>query len=205
MTHYVLHIAACPERRQSTPWPADAAPRGVSVLRAASLREGTCCARAYRLMLVLLDLEEAGEETLATIRELADASCDGRPAPVIGLALKEFSPDEQEALAEAGLADCLPLSAPPRFIQWRLETLVMLEGLRQFEQMRTDVTSLAGRTRTHLHDLSQPLSAIQGRLQLMAARCPADDPHAQTFQELVRLAFSITHQVMELQQLHRQF
>jgi hypothetical protein len=39
----------------------------------------------------------------------------------------------------------------------------------------------------------------------MAAKCPPDDPNAQMFQDLVRLAFDVTHQLMEIQQLHRQY
>jgi hypothetical protein len=62
---------------------------------------------------------------------------------------------------------------------------------------------LARATRPLLHNLCQPLSALQGRLQLLHAKCPADDPLKPTYESLVGLALEVSKILRQIQDLHR--
>jgi hypothetical protein len=44
---------------------------------------------------------------------------------------------------------------------------------------------------------------VQGRLQLIAVKTPAEDPNRKYFDEMVRLVFEITNHVMKIQQIQR--
>jgi len=77
---------------------------------------------------------------------------------VLGLSGGPLSETHRDELAAAGLVDLLARDDPEQFIRWRVELLATLSDLRHFEQSRMNVSTLAIDTRTHLHDLSQPLS-----------------------------------------------
>jgi len=205
MNHYLLHVSL-QGKPEPLPWQERLAERKVIVLRAASLREAVQYCRVYKLLLVVLECDGCGaalHEAVATLA--ATAPEGGQPPPVLGLSAGPLSEGQRDELAAAGLVGLLAKDDPERFIRWRLDLLAALSDLRHFEQARVNVTTLAADTRTHLHDLSQPLSAVLGRLQLMAAKCPPDDPNAAMLRELVRLTFEVTQQVMAIHQLHRQF
>jgi len=205
MNHYLLHVSL-QGKPEPQPWQERLTERKVIVLRAASLREAVQYCRVYNLLMVLLEFEAcsaAVQEAAATLA--ATAPDGGQPSPVLGLSGAALSEGQRNALAAAGLVDLLARDDPEPFMRWRIELLATLSELRHFEQSRMNVSTLATDTRAHLHDLSQPLSAVQGRLQLMAAQCPPDDPNAAMFQELVRLIFEVSRQVMAIHQLHRQF
>lgn len=205
MSHYVLYVSLGRSDQESLSWQQDLTSRGIVLLRAGNLREAVCCCRAYHLMMIFLELDEMGESSVhESVETLVNASTGHRP-PVVGVTRGSLPEEEVRALATAGMVDIMLQGDPDHFILWRLEILTALDDLRRFEQARMDVSELANKTRLHLHELSQPLSAVQGRLQLLAARCPTGDPNEKTYQDLVRLIFEVTHQVMEIQQLHRQF
>jgi hypothetical protein len=204
MTHYILYVSPS-SARETASWQADLPSRGVVSLRAATVGEALQYCRAYDLLAVFLELGALDHAARQDVCAIASSFPDKPRPPLLGVCTDHPSDAERLELAMAGLDDLILKADPDRFILWRLETLVTLSNLRRFEKARIDVAELAGRTRAHLHELSQPLSAVQGRLQLLAARCPADDPNAQTFQELVRLIFEVTQQVMQIQQVHRQF
>jgi signal transduction histidine kinase len=106
-------------------------------------------------------------------------------------------------LAEAGIDGLLGANDPTRFLLYQLDLLRRLAELKRFEGSQSGVQDLAKRTRETLHDLSQPLSAVQGRLQLMAAKCSNDDPNQQYYADLVRQVFEITNHVVKIQQIQR--
>jgi hypothetical protein len=169
-----------------------------------SLAEAMQYSKVYHVLMILVDLG-GGVETIAQeLGKALDATGGAKP-PILGLTANRPAPEEMANLAQAGLVDIITADDPEPFFLWRLDLLRQLDDLRQYEKSRMDVGELAKQTRIHLHDMSQPLSAVQGRLQLMAAKCPPGDPNAKMYEDLVRLAFDITHQVMEIQQLHRQF
>jgi len=204
MSHYLLYVSP-EQRREELPWPVDLLSWGIVLLHARNVREAVHYCRAYKLIMVLLELPAAGQPAEEAVAAIAAAAGADHPFPILGVAQAPFSDEERRRLALAGMVDMILRGDPEQFIRWRLETLTALSELRRFEQAHASVADLASRTRSQLHDLSQPLSAVQGRLQLLAARCPSSDPNSQTFQDLVRLIFDVTHQVMEIQQIHRQF
>jgi signal transduction histidine kinase len=205
MNQYLLYVSPDKGKDEILSWQNELNSRGIVLLRAASLREAVCCCRAYHLMMILLELDGAGDSALETVRSLVNASANDRHPPLVGIAQGLLPDDEVKALAEAGMVDIISRGVPDHFIFWHLEILAALENLSGFAQARMDVVELASQTRMLLHELSQPLSAVQGRLQLLAARCPKGDPNEQTYQDLVRQILSVTQQVIAMQQLHRQF
>lgn len=204
MSYYLLYISP-KERLEGLPWPIDLSARGISLLHARNVREATYYCRAYSLIMMLMEIGAVDEALRADLETLVGGLPEGRQAPLVGVFDGVPTEEERATLAGAGLDDLILKSEPERFISGRLELMTLLSGLRKFEQARMDVAQLASTTRRHLHDLSQPLSAVQGRLQLLSARCAEDDPNSQTFKDLVRLIFDVTRQVMEIQQVHRQF
>lgn len=203
MNQYLLHVSAQASHPGLPAWQANLFKLGVVVMPMRTLPEALQYAKVYKAIMVIMDIE-APEAAAQEVRAAREAT-EGPLPPIVGLMASRPCPEAMAQLAEAGVADLVTADDPEAFILWRLELLRRLGELARFEQSRMDVAELARKTRTILHDLSQPLSAVQGRLQLMAAKCPASDPNAQVYNELVRLAFDVTHQLMQIQQLHRQF
>lgn len=188
------------------PWQNNLFSRGIVVLPVRTLADAIRTCKVYNALMILLQIPQLEPVIDEISQSLAawDAAEGFRP-PVVGLMPSRPGPEDLARLAQAGVADLIDGNDPESFILWRLDLLHRLNELKRFEQGRMDVAELSRQTRIYLHDLSQPLSAVQGRLQLIATKCPPDDPNAAMFHELVRLAFEITHQLMQIQQLHRQF
>ena len=94
----------------------------------------------------------------------------------------------------------LTVDNPQRFRIWQLEILISLYRLHENHKNNIDVESLACKTREGLHKLSQPLSAIQGRLQLLAAKAGPDDPNLEIYSDLVGMAMEASRHLMDIQQ-----
>lgn len=203
MNHHLLHVSAQACRQTPPPWQANLFKLGMVVMPVRTLPEALQYSKVYNAMMIVLEIESP--ETMAPEIQAALAAVEGPRPPIMGLVATRPCPQTMARLAEAGVADLVAEDDPEAFILWRLDLLRRLSELARFEQSKMDVSELARRTRVILHDLSQPLSAVQGRLQLMAAKCPSSDPNAAVYNELVRLAFDVTHQLMQIQQLHRQF
>ncbi|MEN6626023.1 MAG: hypothetical protein ABFD69_07350 [Candidatus Sumerlaeia bacterium] len=204
MSHYVLY-AAQSESSRDIPWPLDLASRGVVVMTARNHAQAIPYCRAYPLLALIVEidtLDDAWREGFSRIRQAVPA--ENRPS-LIGLLRGDLDAAGRAALSAEGLDGLVSASDPESFIVNQIETLTRLAELRQFEQTRMDVSQLANRTREQLHELSQPLSAIQGRLQLLAAVCPETDPSHKNLKELVQLSFKVSSHLAEMQQLHRKF
>lgn len=204
MAHYILH-AALGEKPAPLLWQNDLASSGIVVLRAGNLETAIKILNNYQLVMMVIDIPTPCAALADGMRQIQDAVDDEHRCPIIGLHHQPLEESDRLELASSGLNDLVAHSDPDCFILWKLETLINLIELRHFQKTRLDVASLANQTREQLHDLSQPLSAIQGRLQLLAAKCPADDPNAECLKDLVRLIFEVSKQVMEIHHLHRQF
>ncbi len=203
MSHYVLYVSQ--DESVGPAWPLDLASRGVVVLTASNMRQAVAYCRAYPLMLALIEIgsyDEAWREGLARIRE---AFAENSRPRLVGVQSGELTDAERAALAENGLDGLVSRRDPERFVVDTIELLQRLEELGQFEQTRMDVGQLAKSTREQLHELTQPLSAIQGRLQLLAATCPPDDPNAKNLNDLVQLSFKVSNFLAQMQQFHRKF
>lgn len=204
MKEYVLHIAAG-RRPEPLQWAIDWDARGISVMPADTLKLVSAFQKTYPILLCLIELataDEQDERFVREVRELFDES--ERPVPLIGLTRGEQVLNGQRTrLAQAGLNHLVAVDEPPAFICWHLDLLLQLQRLSSFETSRMDVGELARTTREQLHDLSQPLSAIQGRLQLMASQAAEDDPNARTYNDMVELVLQVTRKVGEMQKTHR--
>lgn len=197
----VLHLH--PELEQPrTNW-GEATGTGLSFLRTARWREAQSYYRAYPLLAVLVDLESVDDALLDELAELRRVPPE-TPAPaMLAIVPSALPAGQRTALAEAGLCCLLQHEDPPQFLTHHLELLQRLADLKRFEDGQSSVTALAKRTRETLHDLSQPLSAVQGRLQLLAVKCPKEDPNRQYLDDLVRQVFEITNYVIKIQQIQR--
>lgn len=201
---HLLHFLVGGEDRP-LPWPMDLTSLHIVLLRARNAGEARALVRAYPMMMMIADVDRWDEQAQPAIEEMRQISTNGsRPAMI---AMLRFEPDRElrRTLERIGVDGVILHDDPERFIRWQIEMLAQLHALAAFEQARMDVSVLASQTRQKLHDLSQPLSAIQGRLQLMAAKADRDDPNSQCLHELVRLTFSVSHQVMEIQRIHRSY
>jgi signal transduction histidine kinase len=199
----ILHFMV-PDGDRPLPWELGLSRRRIVLLKARSPREAAAMGRAYPLMMILADLTTWDESCRKTLEELQNADEQRRRPPVVGLLRFDPTP-EQRAELSACMDALVHESDPERALLWPIEMLKLIGELSQFEQSRLDVNQLAQQTRQMLHDLSQPLSALQGRLQLMAAKAAEDDPNAECLRDLVRLIFEVSRQVMELQRVHRVF
>ncbi|MCE5229419.1 hypothetical protein LLG95_07465 [bacterium] len=204
MSHYVLYVAQNEDDGQ-LPWPLDLSGRGIVVLTARSQAQAIAYCRAYPLMMILAEIEtfdNGWREGFAKIRE--SVSAEIRPQ-FIGVVRGALSESDRADLASNGVDGLVSFSDPEDFVVGHIELLARLAELSRFEQTRMDVNQLAKSTREQLHDLSQPLSAIQGRLQLLAAMCPQDDPNCKNLNELVQLSFKVSGCLAEMQQFHRKY
>lgn len=203
MSHYVLYVS---QNEASAPaWPLDLASRGVVALTATNMPQAVPYCRAYPLMLLLVEIEnfdDAWREGFARIRA---ALAEGGHTRLVGVQRGELSDSDRAALAENGLDGIFSCRDPERFVIDTIELLKRLAELSEFEQTRMDVGQLATKTREQLHELTQPLSAIQGRLQLLAAMCPPTDPNSKNLNELVQLSFKVSNFLSRMQQFHRKF
>ena len=204
MSLYVLHTALN-GAYEPLPWDLQLTEGGIVLLAARNLQEAMAYGRAYELMAVIVDLHHHDAPCPGDLGVFNGANPEARRPAMIGLSRGELTAAERKACADNGFDALYARTDPPRFLKWQLETLAALRELARFEQSRADIGELAGRSREIMHDLSQPLSAIQGRLQLLALRCPKDDPNGEGIRELVRLCMQVSQWLMELQQLHRRY
>lgn len=203
MNHHLLHLKLSQTNGQ-IPWPVDLTSLNIVVLEAKSPKEAQTYIRAYDLMTLLVELDSGDDEACACLRDLNQMLADKQSTcALVGLAAAPLTANQRQALAESGLSLLLTRDDPIQFLLWHIDMLRRLCELSQFEKTRMDVGSLASQTRKRLHDISQPLSALQGRLQLMASKCDQQDPNAAYLNEMVKLIFEVSRQLMEIQQMHR--
>jgi signal transduction histidine kinase len=203
-TLHILHYLVQSGER-ALPWKLDTAARRIVLLKARTLNEVATMARVYPIMVVIADLTRWDDDARRAVAGIETAT-KGKQRPMV-IGLLRFEPDREQRheLIAAGLDGAMNAEDPDRFLLWSIETLAHLSELSRFEQSRVDVKELALQTRQKLHDLSQPLSAIQGRLQLMAAKADPGDANTPALHEMVRLILEVSKQVMELQRLHRTY
>ena len=176
---------------------------GLSFLRTPRWREAQSYYRAYPLLAVVIEIEGPDPEILTQLEELRRVAPQTLAPPLLCVTAAHLSPEERATLAAAGIDAVFGAKDPAHFMLYQFRLLQTMADLRRFEDSKSSVTELAKLTRETLHDLSQPLSAVQGRLQLLAAKCPAEDPNRRYFDDLVRQVFEITNHVIKIQQIQR--
>ncbi|HOE96690.1 MAG TPA: hypothetical protein PLS90_01185 [Candidatus Sumerlaeota bacterium] len=205
MARYLLCFHHQTDPAQALPWQEPLEQFPCSLLRTKTLHEAKTYCRAYPLVMALVRFHERTPELVDAVRDLAAAIPEGKRLALIGLSDQPLAAADRAELCAAGLCDFLAAEDPPAIVLWRLEILSLLADLDQFAKARMDVGELAKKTRERLHDMSQPLTAVQGRLQLLAAKATPEDPNAEYYREMVRLMAAATRQIAEMQQLHRAF
>lgn len=201
---HVMHIIVQGNDRK-LPWDLEKAASRVSILKARTPAEAGALIRAYPPVMLLADLQVWDAEARQCVEQVRAQIDPAAASPFIGVL--RFEPDaaQRNELLEAGLDGLILESDPERLLLWQLDLLVNLRELSRFEQSKMDVNELSRQTRVKLHDLSQPLSAVQGRLQLLAAKVQDDNPDAKAIRDLVRLIFEVSGQLMEIQRIHRSY
>jgi signal transduction histidine kinase len=126
-----------------------------------------------------------------------------RGVALIGLTANPPEPDEAERWTQAGMLASITPRTPRDLVFNLLGACAAVDRLRRFQAEGADSSGLARATRPLLHNLCQPLSALQGRLQLLHAKCPADDPLKPTYESLVGLALEVSKILRQIQDLHR--
>lgn len=202
--HLVYLTQSSSAAADATPWEKQLIEEGFIFLRAADSSQAIAYARTYPLAGVLLDAELIGGGAAELISRLAERSVAAAP-PVIGVLPDEASNGDLAALAEAGFHHFVTPDTPPVFLAYLLKTCQALQDLKSFEQTGMDARSLATESRKLLHDLSQPLAVLQGRLQLMASKTDDSDPRKETFKTMMQMLGETTRYLRELQELQRKY
>ena len=205
MNRHIVHLTSGPQGSQDPPaWERALEDNDFIVMRVEDAGRALSYIASYALVGLLVDAEGSAEGSLELIERLSAE--DPAPSyPRIGIVCEEKSAEELEALADAGLHGFITRQTPAPFLLHTLRTTQSLQALKEFERTGADVHELARETRRLIHDLSQPLSALQGRLQLLAAKAEDDDPRKKTLHDMVGSILEATGCLRELQELHRRY
>lgn len=204
MSAYVLHVSDGmngPDLPEA--WVRGWEKADTSVLVAPTPLQAAHCAKGYPLLVAFLELADDLDAAAARLADLLAAPAT-RPFPVFVVARRPLAPAEEARLAEAGATGILATYGPADFALRIVEALRGRESLERLEASGMDVRALAEETRKLMHDMSQPLATIQGRIQIMQFR-ETDEAKKEKFAEVVAHVGKMTEKLMELQELHRKF
>ncbi len=204
MIRHVVHLSAQEGNTDVPPWEPSLEQAGFLVLRAKSLNQAKFYLKGYPVVGVLMEVADAQNGTQGQIRELLACESKNRFA-LIGLTSESLSPESQSTLAEAGLNSLFDPVAPGEFLIYQLRLNQTLLQLKALEESGMEIQTLCKETRKLLHDLSQPLAALQGRLQILELQSKPDDPLRETYHAMVGLSGQITDHLRQLHELHRKF
>jgi signal transduction histidine kinase len=205
MSHHLAYLSSSPAAPgQFDPWEKSLAQSEFHVLHAQNVNQVVFYKKSYPLVGVIVDMRQDLNERMKLLRKVA-AAPPIDSMPLFGALDDEPGEIETIKLAEAGLTGILTPHTPPSFLLHQLKLYQRLRELMLYEQTAMDVKKLALQTRSLIHEMSQPLSALQGRLQLLAARCADNDPKKVAYKDLVELVMEATKYLRELQDLHHKF
>ena len=174
------------------------------LLRAGALEQAIAIVKSHPLIAVLVDLDAPVDEVSRCIVQLCEV-IQRNTFPLLGIAPGPVSEDDLTKWAQDGLTGLIGPATPFSFLLAHLERSQIVEELQIFKETAIGVRSLAAESRSLIHTLAQPLSALQGRLQLTLSQCPPGDPLRKPYENLVKLAIAVTKSLHELQELHRKF
>lgn len=205
MNRHLVHMTR-PETEtpEPSPWEEALAESDFELLRTQSVDQALSYARFYPLVGLLIDVEENGDE----VKVCLDALGALEPAiqfPVIGVVGESSSREAWAAAADSGLDAIITENIPPEFLIHHLKVCQSLQELKHFEQTRNDAKSLAGETRKLLHEMSQPLSALQGKLQIRLAKCGDEDPEKAIYEPLVELTLETSRVLRKIHELQQEY
>ena len=205
MNEHVVHFCESdPDAENRPAWEEALEKEGFVLLRAKTLNQAKYYAQAYKLVGLLMAINGDAQSKIKTVEELAGAAGPCR-FPIFGLASKSPPPKAQEQLAQAGLTALVDPKSPPEFLMHQLRAQRSLLDLKVLEESGMDLKSLAREARKILHDLSQPLTALQGQLQILEIKSDDGDPMKSTLRDMTGLAMQITDYLRQLHELHRKY
>ena len=202
MIQYALLVDTAPEERPLA-WEPDLSTIEVMLYRARREREAVAYCKAYPLAFTLVRVEPCDDNVFDLVAAMNEAMPEDKRIPVLGIHRGGLTKEVRVRLRTVGINTLLHEEDPGECASWMLQTLIALQELRRFEQSKMDVSQLAAATREKLHDISQPLSAIQGRLQLMAAKEPNGSPYHEHYRDMLQQMTRITTLMVEIQQINR--
>ena len=205
MNEHIVHLTgADAETQKPAGWENALEKEGFHLLRAKTLNQAKYYAKAYRLVGLLIDLNGDDAATSEAIQDLlkTDGACR---FPIFGLSAKTLRPKSQRQLAEAGMTSLINSNAPPEFLMHQLRAQRELLSVKLLEENGMDLNSLSQEARKILHDLSQPLAALQGRLQILEIKSLEGDPLKGALKDMTGLAMQVTDHLRQLHELHRKY
>lgn len=108
-------------------------------------------------------------------------------------------------LAEAGITGFYLRGMPENMLLHYLKSGESTPSRLHPDEAEMTVEKLATETRKKIHDLSQPLAALQGRLQILQSKISKEDAQKDKIDLMVKLSFEISGHLRELQEFHRQY
>ena len=205
MTRYVIYVnGSHSEATEEPAWQRALGESDFSLLRTTTPEQAISYIKNYPITGVLIDLDGEPEWNTEAIGKITGLEETSR-MPLLGVTERALGADEQAALSEAGYRGLVSPATAPSFLIFQLESFHTLNDLKRFEETGMTAKTLANETRKQIHDLSQPLSALQGRLQLLSAKCPDDDPLKERYGSLVEMVIEVTRHTREIQQLSRKY
>ncbi len=181
--------------------------QGYEVLRTSDAGQLLIFARAHSSVGIILEAsmtQDSIEDLSGLVHRLR-----GEPATVAVPIVAMFAGIEAfrqiTELAEAGLTGFYLRGMPETMLLHYLNSGEAAKALNDLGQADMSVQKLATETRKKIHDLSQPLAALQGRLQILQSKTDQDDPQKDKIELMVKLIFEISGHLRELQEFHRQY
>lgn len=205
MTGSIIYLTrSLAEPESPPPWEEALRASGFDLVRSKSAEQAIFFTKSYSPAGVLIDLYQELDAHIADLQTLA-ASEYVESLPLIGIDEQGLPPETLVALAEAGLAGCHQPESPTAFLVAHLECSGLAQSLKVYKDTGMNAEELAMKTRKHLHDFSQPLAALSGRLQIALSKCDDDDPMKPKLAQMVHLIMDSTKYLQEIQQLQREY
>lgn len=203
MTRYVIHFTNGSADGEKAEWQKAVEDEGFVLLRTSDREQAIAYARSYEAIGYLIETDGAGDTGASIASELSNGAATS--PPIIGIVNGATGAQELAKLAETGFRGYITSETPAAFLLHWLKSARSLVELKSLEQTGADVKSLANETRKLIHDLSQPLAVLQGRLQLMASKTTDDDPQKEKLKTMLTMITESTRYLRELQELHRKY
>lgn len=205
MNRHILYVSPRPhETDPPSAWHQNLIDENFAFLHVNNARQAKTYIENYSLVGILIEVDESPEESVETVRELTRLP-GASGVPFIGIIRESLAPGEKERLAEAGLCGLVADDTPPSFLHRQFKNSQELQHLRTLQEDGVDIRELAKQTRNLMHDLSQPLAALQGRLQLMQSKAEGEKELQEALGRLVSLSMDVSKHLYELQELQRKY
>lgn len=209
MTPFVLHIARRSEDDPAMAWERALTNSGIEIQRVPGAAPAAALLRSHEPLAILICMKDGEVQTLRTLRDLR-ASCPKLP-PVLGICAGLPDPAVQVELVGCGMELFIHVGSPPEILLAQLALHRRARGRNGAADTGPGSNGpaevidaeLATRSRKLLHDLSQPLAAIQGRLEILGIKAPEDDPMKPVYARLVGMCVQAGEAVQSLREIHR--